>query len=213
MNCPVIQQSDSSGDREVIMKIIGVTGGIGAGKTTVSAILKEMGAEVIDADHISRIVTQPGEPAWKEIVEHFGEDVLLPDDTIDRKKLGHMVFNSEEKRRKLEKIIHNRVIHEMKERIKSLEEAGYDGIVVLDVPIPVREGFLDIADTVWVVVCPDEERIRRVMSRSKMERADAESRIRSQLPQEDYIKLADVVIDNHGDMETLKRKVSGLLNS
>ena len=80
MNCPVIQQSDSSGDREVIMKIIGVTGGIGAGKTTVSAILKEMGAEVIDADHISRMVTQPGEPAWKEIVEHFGEDVLLPDD-------------------------------------------------------------------------------------------------------------------------------------
>ena len=70
------------------MKIIGVTGGIGAGKTTVSAILKEMGAEVIDADHISRIVTQPGEPAWKEIVEHFGEDVLLPDDTIDRKNLA-----------------------------------------------------------------------------------------------------------------------------
>ena len=181
------------------MKIIGVTGGIGAGKTTVSAILKEMGAEVIDADHISRMVTQPGEPAWKEIVEHFGEDVLLPDDTIDRKKLGHMVFNSEEKRRKLEKIIHNRVIHEMKERIKSLEEAGYDGTVVLDVPIPVREGFLDIADTVWVVVCPDEERIRRVMTRSKwngrMQKAGSVT-----ASQEDYIKLADVVIENHGDL-------------
>lgn len=193
------------------MKIIGVTGGIGAGKSTVSAMLKEMGAEIIDADYLSRKATQPGEPAWKEIIDHFGQEILLPDKTLDRKKLAGIVFNSEEKRRKLERIIHTRVIHEMKERIKELKEEGYDGIVVLDVPIPVREGFLDIVDAVWVVVCPDEERIRRVMVRSKVDREDAVNRIRSQLSQEDYIKLADVVIENDGDLVTLQKKVSGLL--
>ncbi|HOQ75094.1 MAG TPA: dephospho-CoA kinase [Thermoclostridium sp.] len=194
------------------MQIIGVTGGIGAGKTTVSAILKEMGAEVIDADHISRKVTQPGEPAWKEIIDYFGQEVVLPDETIDRKKLASMVFNSEEKRRKLEAIIHARVIHEMEKRISTLREAGYDGIVVLDVPIPVRRGFLDIVDAVWVVVCPEEERIRRIMARSGMDRAEAESRIRSQLPQEEYIRLADAVIENNGDLETLRQKIAGLLS-
>lgn len=192
------------------MKIIGVTGGIGAGKSTVSAILKEMGAEVIDADYLARKVTEPGEPAWKEIVDDFGKEILLPDGTLDRKKLAGIVFKSENKRRRLEAIIHSRVIQEMKERVSSLKAAGYNGAVVLDVPIPVREGFLDAADTIWVVVCPDEERIRRVMARSRMERADAVNRIRSQLSQEEYIRLADVVIENHGDFESLRKKVSGL---
>ena len=127
---------------EASMRIIGVTGGIGAGKSTVSAILKEMGAEVIDADQISRKVTQPGEPAWKEITGYFGQEILLPDKNLDRKKLARLVFNSEEKRRKLEKIIHARVIDEIKDRINTLRAEGYDGMVVLDVPIPVRNGFL-----------------------------------------------------------------------
>lgn len=193
------------------MKIIGVTGGMGAGKTTVSAILREMGAEVIDADLISRKITEPGEPAWQEIVDCFGRDILRPDMTIDRGKLAGIVFMSEDKRKKLEEIIHGRVIREIRERIRKLEAAGYDGIVVLDVPIPVREGFLDIADTVWVVICPEEERIRRVMKRSGMDRGDAIRRIRSQLSQEEYIRLADEVIENEGDLESLRRKVADLL--
>jgi len=193
------------------MTIIGVTGGIGAGKSTVSAILKEMGAEVIDADWLTRMVTQPGESAWKEIIACFGQDILLPDQTLDRKKLAGIVFNSEEKRKELEKIIHGRVIQEMKKRINDLSTSGYDGIVVLDVPIPVREGFLDIVDTVWVVVCPDEERIRRVMARSGIDQTDAERRIRSQLSQEEYIRLADAVIENHGDLASLRQKVLSLL--
>mgnify|MGYP000940173323 CR=1 FL=1 len=193
------------------MKIIGVTGGIGAGKSTVSAILGELGAVVIDADQVAREVTRPGEPAWKEITDCFGHDILLPDQTLDRKKLAGIVFNSAEKRARLEEIIHARVIREIRNRIDALRAEGYDGIVVLDVPIPVKEGFLDIVDTVWVVVCPEEERIRRVMARSGMDRADAESRIRSQLSQEDYIRLADVVIENHGDLETLRGKITDLL--
>jgi len=195
------------------MTIIGVTGGIGAGKSTVSAILKEMGAEVIDADYLARMVTQPEKPAWQEIVDYFGQEILLPDRTLDRRKLAGIVFNSEEKRKKLEEIIHGRVIQEMKKRIDDLRTAGYDGIVALDVPIPVKEGFLDIVDVVWVVVCPDEERIRRVMARSGIDRRDAENRIRSQLPQEEYKRLADVVIENQGDLASLKRKVISLLQN
>ena len=194
------------------MKIIGVTGGIGAGKTTVSSIMREMGAEVIDADIISREVTRPGEPAWKEIVDYFGEDVLLPDKTLNRKKLASIVFSCAEKRRKLEEIIHSRVTREIKERVERLRNSGYSGIVVLDVPIPVREGFLDTADTVWVVTSPEEERIRRVMKRSGIDREDALRRIRSQLSQEEYIRLADVVIENDGDMDSLRRKVSAILS-
>ena len=195
------------------MKIIGVTGGIGAGKSSVSVILKELGAEVIDADQISKQVTEPNTPAWKRIVESFGREVLLPDNTLNRKELAKIIFRSEKKRLLLEDIIHLQVTRVMRDRIKALKAAGYDGIVVLDVPIPVQSGFLDIVDSVWVVTCKEEERIRRIMLRSGASYEDIRLRVKAQLSQKEYIKLSDDVIANDGNLETLKRNVDRLWQS
>lgn len=194
------------------MRIIGVTGGIGAGKTTVSEILKELGAVVIDADKISREVVEPREPAWNEIRKIFGPDVFNNDETLDRKKLARIVFSSGEKKLALERIIHKEVVAKIEEMLKSLDDSGYDGVVVLDVPIPVKRGFLDIVDRVWVVSSNDETRIERVMKRSGISREDALKRINSQLSQEEYKKLAHEIIENNGNLDELRKKVAALYN-
>jgi dephospho-CoA kinase len=141
--------------------IIGVTGGIGAGKSSVSSILRELGAVVLDADQISREVTEPGKQAWQQIIKAFGNDVLMPDQRLDRKKLAGIVFRSRQKRLLLENIIHREVTEIMKRQIDALKNQGFDGVIVLDVPIPVKKGFQDTVDQIWVVTCHDEERIRR----------------------------------------------------
>ncbi|MGI6084634.1 MAG: dephospho-CoA kinase [Acetivibrionales bacterium] len=192
------------------MRIIGVTGGIGAGKSSVSAILEELGAIVIDADLISKNVVEPGKPAWLKIKENFGEEVFKKDNTLDRKKLADIVFVSEEKRLLLEKIIHEEVIAVIKEKLAIMQEYGYNGIVVLDVPIPVKEGFLNTVDRVWVVVSDDEIRLNRVTARGGISREDAEKRINAQLTQKEYIELAHDVIDNNGSLEELSEKVKAL---
>ncbi len=194
------------------MRIIGITGGIGAGKSSVSAILEELGAIVIDADLISKQVVEPGEPAWLEIKEIFGEDFIKEDNTLDRKKLADEVFVSKEKKLLLEKIIHREVMAVIKVELNTMQEYGYNGIVVLDVPIPVKEGFLDTADRVWVVVSNDETRINRLAKRSNMSREDVEARMLSQLTQDEYMALAHEVIKNDGSKEELKKNVTDLYN-
>jgi dephospho-CoA kinase len=194
------------------MTIIGITGGIGAGKTSVSEILRELGAVIIDADQISREVAEPRKPAWIEIRKTFGPDVFNEDETLDRKKLARIVFSSEEKKLKLEEIIHREVVAKIEETLKSLKNSGYDGVVVLDVPIPIERGFIDIVDRIWVVFCNDETRIQRVMKRSGISRADARERINSQLTQDEYKKLAHETIENNGNFDELKEKVTALYN-
>ncbi|HHW22191.1 MAG TPA: dephospho-CoA kinase [Clostridiaceae bacterium] len=194
------------------MTIIGVTGGIGAGKSSVSGILKELGAVVLDADRISREVVEPHKPAWHEIRHTFGADVFNEDGTLNRKKLAGIVFSSEEKKLEIERIIHKEVIAYIEDRLKDLKDSGYDGVVVLDVPIPVERGFLDIVDRVWVVFSDDEARVERVMKRSGLSREEACKRINSQLTQEEYKKLAHETIENNGSFDELKEKVTALYN-
>jgi len=194
------------------MRIIGITGGIGAGKSSVSAILEELGAVVINADLISKQVVEPGEPAWSEIKETFGEDFIREDNTIDRKKLADEVFVSKEKKLLLEKIIHREVMAVIRTKLAAMQEYGYNGTVVLDVPIPVENGFLDTVDRVWVVVSNDETRIDRLAKRSNMSREEVEARMSSQLTQDEYMALAHEVIKNDGSQEDLKRYVTSLYN-
>mgnify|MGYP000904596439 CR=1 FL=1 len=190
--------------------IIGVTGGIGAGKSSVSSILRELGAVVLDADQISREVTEPGKQAWQQIIKAFGNDVLMPDQRLDRKKLAGIVFRSRQKRLLLENIIHREVTEIMKRQIDALKNQGFDGVIVLDVPIPVKKGFQDTVDQIWVVTCHDEERIRRVMARSSFTYEDAKNRINAQMPQDEYKKLAHIIIENNGSIEALKARVEAL---
>lgn len=190
--------------------IIGVTGGIGAGKSSVSSILRELGAVVLDADQISREVTEPGKQAWQQIIKAFGNDVLMPDQRLDRRKLAGIVFRSRQKRLLLENIIHREVTEIMKRQIDALKNQGFDGVIVLDVPIPVKKGFQDTVDQIWVVTCHDEERIRRVMARSGFTYEDAKNRINAQMPQDEYKKLAHIIIENNGSIEALKARVEAL---
>lgn len=193
------------------MKIIGVTGGIGAGKSSVSAILKKLGVKVIDADQLSREVVEVNKPAYKKIVEEFGVSILNSNKSIDRKKLAAIVFNEPEKRHKLEKIVHSEVIRAIMDEVDYLKRTNFDGIIALDVPIPVKHGFLDLADRVWVVTAPEKTRIKRVQLRSGLSEDEVLERISSQISQQDYINLADNIIDNGGSLEELEKQVTNLL--
>lgn len=194
------------------MKFIGVTGGIGAGKSSVSKILEDRGAQVIDADLLSHQVVELGKPAYHQIIEEFGIEVLQNDGSLDRKRLAEIVFQKPKLRRKLETIVHAEVINAMLERINSLKRQSYKGLVVLDVPIPVEHGFLDTADTVWVVTASEETRIKRVVARSGLSVEEAKRRIQSQLSQEEYIRLADEIIENEDSIEDLRKKIEKLVS-
>jgi len=192
------------------MVIIGVTGGIGSGKSSVSAILGDLGAQVLDADAITRQVCEPHEAAWNQIVDTFGAEILNSDSTINRKKLAQIVFNDIAQKKKLEAIIHEKVLQEMSYQINNLKEHGYQGMVVLDVPIPVEDGFLNRVDEVWVVTASEEKRLKRIVARSGLSEEEARARMRAQLSQEDYIKLGHRIIPNEGSLEDLQETVEKL---
>ncbi len=189
---------------------IGVTGGIGSGKSTVAQMLADRGATVIDADRISHEVTFPGKPALVEIAEVFGSDIVVKG-TLNRERLAAAVFSDNTKKKQLEDIVHGHVVQEMDERLHALQEAGFKGLVVLDVPIPVSRGFLDVCDTIWVVDCAIEIRIARVHRRSGWPEDDIRKRMQSQLDREAYLRLANDVLDSEADMECLTAQVEDLL--
>jgi dephospho-CoA kinase len=192
------------------LKIIGVTGGIGSGKSTVSHILQDLGAKVIDADRIAREVTRKGEPALSELVEYFGTEILNSSGELSRKKLADMVFGNQEKVDKLNEITHHHILREINSIIERLKGQENTGIIVLDVPIPVKHGFLDIVDEVWTVTADKEVRIKRIMDRSKLTQQDAVNRINAQKSDEEYIRLADNVLYNNGSVEELEKTVAHL---
>ncbi len=193
------------------MKIIGITGGIGSGKSTVANILQNFGAKVIDADRISREVTEKGQPALKEIVDYFGEEVLNKDGDLDRKKLGEIVFKDGEKLKTLNDITHKYIIERIRQYLDKFK-AENARVVVLDVPLPVKHGFLDIVDEVWVVVAKKETRVKRIIERNGFSYKEAISRINAQQSDEDYLKIADEVIQNDGTTEDLVKYVTMLYN-
>lgn len=191
------------------MKILGVTGGTGTGKSSVCMILKEEGGKIIDADKITRKLQKKGGAAYDEIVEFFTQDILLDDGEIDRKKLGAIVFSDGEKLRKLNQIVHKHVTREIKRRVEkySMEDSGKYRFLVLDVPIPIEEGFFDTVDYVWAVVANDDLRISRLMERMEITEEEAARRIASQMSNREYEELADCTIVNEEDIFRLRSLV------
>jgi len=188
------------------MRVLGVTGGTGTGKSTVCRILEGQGGFVIDADRIANAQQKKGCPAFNEIVEYFGEQVLLPDGELNRTLLAAVVFSDAEKLRVLNGIVHKYVSLEMKERVRAAEKNGAR-FAVLDVPIPIEDGFFDIADCVWAIVANDDIRTSRIIARSGISENEAQLRIAAQLSNREYSELADVVIDNETDFESLEKLV------
>jgi dephospho-CoA kinase len=186
---------------------VGLTGGIGAGKSEVSARLAAQGAVVIDADAIAREVVEPGTEGLAEVVDAFGPEVLLPDGTLDRPRLGEIVFADPELRGKLNEIVHPRVGARMAELER---EAGPASIVVHDVPLIAESGRTDAYDLVVVVDVPPRVQLDRLVRRRGMTREQAEARMAAQAGREQRLAIADIVIDNSGSLAELDRQVGDL---
>lgn len=183
------------------MKIIGLTGGIASGKSTVSKFLAELGATIIDGDETAHRLMEPDQPIWEDVVNAFGREVLNPDSTIDRIKLGAIVFNDREKLQVLNQIAHPRIIAEIQNRLGHLRHTQPDSVLVLDIPL-LFEGRMDrLCDQVWVVWVPREIQIERLMDRNWLSREEAIKRIDAQMSLDAKARLADIVIDNSGTVE------------
>lgn len=180
------------------MLIIGLTGGIASGKSTVSAMLAKKGAVILDADQIARELVEPGKSAWQEITHWLGRDVLLEDNTIDRERLGRLIFQDETMRRKLNAIIHPRVGQEMAFRTGQVREACPEAMLVYNVPLLIEAGMCDTADLVLLVYVPEDIQLQRLQRRDNLSHEEAVSRIRAQMPLEEKKKYAHILIDNSG---------------
>jgi dephospho-CoA kinase len=191
------------------MFIIGITGGIGCGKSTIAEICRKSGFTVLDADAISRQVTVAGGSAIEEITEAFGNTVLNEKGSLDREKMARTVFRDKKRLDLLSAIIHKHVIEQMQLEVEKLNKSKVRAIF-LDVPIPVRHGFLDICDQVWVVWADEKVRISRLRKRG-MSDDEARRRIQMQMTKDEYLKLADREIDNSGTMEELTDQVYMLM--
>ena len=178
--------------------LVGLTGGIATGKSTVAATLRRLGAEVIDADQLAREVVAPGEPALAQIVSEFG-DVLQPDGALDRKKLGAIVFKDAARRARLEAITHPAIRARFLGRLQALQDQGFEGLVFFDAPVMIESGNYRNMDRLVVVFTDESTQRGRLMARDLMAEAEASERMATQMPVVDKAKLADHVIDNCGD--------------
>ena len=189
---------------------IGLTGGIAAGKSMVSELLAKLGAWILDADAISREVVEPGTEGLKAVAAEFGEKVLLPDGTLDRRALGAEVFGDPQKLERLNGILHPIIKAEMLRRAAEIEEQHPEDIVIFDVPLLIESGWQDVADEVWLVSAPVEQRIRRIAMRDGLDEKQAMERISAQMTDEQKAKYADVIINNGGSIQELEERVTKL---
>lgn len=189
------------------MKTIGLTGGIGSGKSAVSQLLGDLGAFIVDADKVGHEIYLPGTEAWEQVTAAFGQDILTPDQTIDRKKLGAIVFGSDDARKKLNSIVHPLMFQNIDRRIKEKRAEGFTKPIVVEAAILIEANWLPLADEVWLVVTNKNAVIKRVTSQRGLSAKETEARIASQLSDVERRKYANLVIENDGSLEDLKQKV------
>ncbi len=192
-----------------MMKVIGLTGGIGSGKSTVSQLLLELGAVILDADKVGHEAYQPGTEVWQEVVAAFGREILTPEGDIDRKKLGGIVFSNPESLTQLNQVMHPRMFEMMKVRIEQYRQQGAK-VVVLEAAILLEANWTPLVGQVWVTVASESTVVRRIKGRTGLPEEQIRARIRSQLSSEERVKHADVVISNNGSLDELKTKVNEL---
>ena len=179
------------------IKVIGLTGGIATGKSSVAQFFEKRGVPTIDADQLARDAVQPGSPALERIVELFGREILMHDGLLDRKRLGDLIFQEPEKRRQLEGILHPVIRNLAEERIAQAAEAGHQRVIYM-APLLIEAGATDRVDTVWVVTVRPEIQLERLMQRDGINREQAERIIGSQMPLSEKERYGSVVIDNSG---------------
>lgn len=189
------------------MLVVGLTGGIGSGKSEVARRLAARGAVVVDADAIAREVVAPGTPGLAQVVEAFGAEVLAADGSLDRERLAATVFGDDEQRKRLNAIVHPLVGAAMVRRTEEAAARDPLAVVVNDVPLLVEGGLSDRYDVVVVVDCAEETQLRRLVEQRGMTEADARARMAVQVSRDQRLAVADIVISNDGDLAELDRQV------
>lgn len=192
------------------MLLVGLTGGIASGKSTVARRLAEHGAAVVDADLVAREVVEPGEPAFHEIVEHFGEQVVGDDGRLDRAALGAIVFADPEQRAELERITHPRVAEAIARRLADVNDGRREQIVVLDVPLLVEAGIDRDYDAIVVVATQPETQVQRLVEQRGMPAEDARARVAAEADLEAKLAVATHVVHNEGTLDELRERVDEL---
>jgi dephospho-CoA kinase len=190
-------------------KVIGLTGGMGSGKSTVSQLLAEFGAVIVDADKVGHEAYQPNTKTWRDLVAAFGRQIVAQDGSIDRKKLGAIVFGSPEQLEHLNHIVHPRMFEMMKERIEQYRQQSVK-VVVLDAAILFEANWTPLVDEIWVVIASESLVITRAKARTGLPEEQIRSRLNSQMPVEEKVKKANVVIQNDGTFEDLQVQVRKL---
>ncbi len=190
--------------------VVGLTGGIASGKSTVSKMFKDMGITVIDADIEARLAVEKGEPAYENIVAFFGRDILLEDGSINRARLGEIIFNDLEKRLKLNSIVHPEVRKRMLAKRDQAIEAG-ERLIIMDIPLLFESKLTYMVDKILLVYVDAETQLERLMARNHFTKEEAISRINSQMPLIDKIQLSDAVIDNNGTIEETRNQLIRIL--
>jgi len=194
------------------MKVIGITGGIGSGKSTVSQFLADLGAVIIDADKVGHEAFKPDTEVWREVVAAFGRQVLTPEGVIDRGKLGKIVFGSSESLARLNRIMHPRMYDMVKARLEEYRRQGVD-VVVLEATLLLEAGWTPLVDEVWVTIAREATVLKRLQERGGLSEPESLARIRSQISNEERVKHADVIVNNDYDLTDLKVRVSELWQS
>jgi len=191
------------------MKIIGLTGGIGSGKSTVAGILGEMGARVIDADKLGHVVMRYGTPAWQEMINVFGREILTPQNEIDRNKLGKIVFNNPEQLNRLNRITHPLILNVVKARLEEFRRENMP-VAVLEAILLIEAGWTYLVDEIWVTVAPEQVVLQRLRQRNNYSEDESLMRIRSQSSDTERLKHADIVINTDCKLEKLRGKLKRL---
>jgi dephospho-CoA kinase len=192
--------------------LLAVTGGIATGKSTVSRMLGELGAPLIDFDLLAREVVAPEKPAWNEIVNYFGKEVLQDDGRIDRKRLSDIVFQDEAKRKKLESFTHPRIFEEFHRLVKEIASRDPDAIIQAGIPLLMELNLQRRFDKVLLVYVPQETQIDRLMKRDGISREEAKNILKAQMPIDEKLCYADFVIHNEGSLEDTKKQVEAVWN-
>ena len=185
---------------------VGLTGSIGVGKSFVSSVFAQLGCRVLDADETAREVVEPGSLALQDVVANFGSGILQDDGELNRAKLGALVFSEDDKRAKLNSILHPYIIAKQDERLREWEEIDPDGIAVVDAALMIESGGYKRFDKLVVVHCRADVQVQRVMARNSLTRNEAEKRIRAQMSQEEKMKFADYLIDTSEGFEAARKR-------
>jgi len=193
------------------MKVIGLTGGIGAGKSTVSSYLKEKGYLILDADAIAHEITAKGSPVLNQIADTFGREMILSDGTLDRKRLAAVVFSDAEKKLQLEELTTKQVVKIISDRVEELRKKDEYDIIFVDAPLLFEAGVDAMTDLVWMVTADDDVRIARVMERDQANREDVLRRIANQMDNDEKIRRSQEVIDNSKGKDELYQQIESLL--